>query len=80
MSHNNTLYPIEVFFFFQGDSRVSNTQSGQELKEELQSNKEELRQAKDVIEDLMANRKSLPKEVDSLKSLLNGLDDNFFNA
>lgn len=46
-------------------------------EEELRSYREELRQAKDVIEDLMSNRKSLVDEVANLKGLLNGIDEDF---
>ena len=43
----------------------------------MESYKEELRQAKEVIEDLMENRKTLADEVASLKGLLNGIDEDF---
>ena len=57
-----------------GDQRSSEDRG---LKEELESYKEELRQAKEVIEDLMENRKTLADEVASLKGLLNGIDEDF---
>ena len=59
----------------QGEDQRSSEDRG--LKEQLETYKEEVRQAKEVIDDLMANRKTLADEVAGLKSLLNGLDEDF---
>ena len=59
----------------QGEDKRSSEDRG--LKEQLETYKEEVRQAKEVIDDLMANRKTLADEVAGLKSLLNGIDEDF---
>ena len=62
-------------FILQGEDQRSSEDRG--LKEQLETYKEEVRQAKEVIDDLMANRKTLADEVAGLKSLLNGIDEDF---
>ena len=62
---------------FQATEKAEQEEERSKLKDEVNTYKEELRQAKEVIEDLMANRKSLAEEVDGLKGLLSGLDEDF---
>jgi chromosome segregation ATPase len=57
----------------QGPGRAADPGEDQELS----GCREEVRQAKEVIEDLMANRAALAGEVAGLKGLLSGLDEDF---
>ena len=66
---------VNILLTLQGEDKRSSEDRG--LKEQLETYKEEVRQAKEVIDDLMANRKTLADEVAGLKSLLNGIDEDF---